>query len=74
MPRNVIPIRGSNEEHEKWKTAAGSQSFSSWARMVLNEAADASTAEYKDREHQKSQRETQLATAYPQRVFRPDPK
>lgn len=74
MPRNVIPIRGSSEEHQKWKTAAGSQSFSAWARRVLNEAAEAEVAVARDRDFVKAERLDVVRSAFPQKSFRPDPK
>lgn len=82
MQRKVIPIRGSEEEHNRWKEASGSASFSTWARKTLNEAAEAQSAEAKDREYQKQTRLAQLEESHPnviraasvgdRKPFRPD--
>jgi hypothetical protein len=52
LMRKVVPIRGSVEEHARWKEAAELSGlvFSPWARMRLNEAADAELAEQRERD------------------------
>jgi len=65
MAKNVIPIRASAEEHSRWKQAAGTQTFSAWARQMLNEAADAEEAERLEKEAPRRQREEMLAKLTP---------
>lgn len=57
--RKVIPIRGSLEEHGEWKRAAQLDgfAFSAWARRVLNEAAEASSAEARFARAERERRE-----------------
>ena len=76
MPRNVIPIRGSEEEYARWKQAAelAGFKFSAWARRSLNDQADLDLAEQVDKEQKKVERELLRNTAFPgsKKSYSPD--
>lgn len=77
MPRGVIPIRGSEEEHNLWKEASALAGlrFSAWARMMLNEEAAKVKAEHSDEQVAKVQRQVVMQTAFPQqgkKTYEPD--
>lgn len=85
MPKKVIPIRGSEEEHENWRLAAQNENmaFSAWARRLLNEASDDARAKRLERDGQVREREKIKATMRPgpqfalqeeYDSFKPDPK
>jgi hypothetical protein len=59
VARNVIPLRGSEQERNTWGEAAAlsNMAFSAWARRALNEAAESELAEKREVEEQRLTRE-----------------
>jgi hypothetical protein len=77
MPRNVIPIRGSEAERARWEAASGNTPFSAWARRVLNEEADRVLAERRFEESGARERVEVISRVRPQgdlAGWKPDPK
>lgn len=79
MPRGVIPIRGSQDEHEAWKSVSALEGlrFSAWARRTLNEEADRVKAEHSDEQIKKVERQAVIQTAFPnqgKKSYEPDLK